>query len=193
MRKGFTLIELLIVITIIGILSVAFVPQLLNAPSQARDTARIDAAQLYAGGLTGLAIDLGSVHINGGEDDEQLGFPNNGCLVNYQVPARYLPLFGGQPPGDPDPENVLPPDPGGHFEGQSDPEGVPFCAGGFGILIEPRANDTDPIVYDFGIYSHVENMENANSKCSTAYLGVMEDPDETTPETDYCYAILVAL
>ncbi len=39
-KKGFTLIELLIVITIIGILSVALLPSLLGAPAKARDTQR---------------------------------------------------------------------------------------------------------------------------------------------------------
>ena len=40
-KKGFTLIELLIVISIIGILAVAFLPSMLNAPAKARDTERI--------------------------------------------------------------------------------------------------------------------------------------------------------
>ena len=40
LRKGFTLIELLIVITIIGVLAVAFLPSILGAPAKARDVAR---------------------------------------------------------------------------------------------------------------------------------------------------------
>ena len=40
MKKGFTLIELLIVISIIGILAVALLPQILSAPASARDAAK---------------------------------------------------------------------------------------------------------------------------------------------------------
>ncbi len=39
-KKGFTLIELLIVVAIIGILAVALVPTISDAPSRARDAAR---------------------------------------------------------------------------------------------------------------------------------------------------------
>lgn len=44
-RKAFTLIELLIVITIIGILSVALIPRLTGGPAKARDAQRKAALQ----------------------------------------------------------------------------------------------------------------------------------------------------
>lgn len=44
-KKGFTLMELLIVIAILGILGVAFVPNILKAPAKARDAVRVKNVQ----------------------------------------------------------------------------------------------------------------------------------------------------
>jgi prepilin-type N-terminal cleavage/methylation domain-containing protein len=49
--KGFTLIELLIVIAIIGILTVALLPQVLKAPAKARDTAKMKVVQDIKAGI----------------------------------------------------------------------------------------------------------------------------------------------
>ncbi len=43
--RGFTLMELLIVIAILGILGVAFVPNILKAPAKARDAVRVKKVQ----------------------------------------------------------------------------------------------------------------------------------------------------
>ncbi len=47
-RFGFTLIEILVVIAIIGMLAVALVPMVLDAPAKARDTQRIEEARKIA-------------------------------------------------------------------------------------------------------------------------------------------------
>ncbi len=61
-HKGFTLIELLIVITIIGILSVAFIPQLTGGQARARDTRRQADLQQIATALALYADDHGGVY-----------------------------------------------------------------------------------------------------------------------------------
>jgi len=52
MKKGFTLIELLIVIAIIGVLAVAFLPNLMGAPAKARDAQRMEDVKKISGFLT---------------------------------------------------------------------------------------------------------------------------------------------
>lgn len=59
-RRAFTLIELLIVITIIGILAVALIPKIANAPSRARDTQRKTDLSQVAIALEGYFQDYGS-------------------------------------------------------------------------------------------------------------------------------------
>jgi len=60
--KAFTLIELLIVITIIGILSVALVPRIVGGPSKARDAQRMADLQQIATALELYAQDHGGAY-----------------------------------------------------------------------------------------------------------------------------------
>lgn len=60
-KKGFTLIELLIVITIIGVLAVAFLPSLLGAPAKARDVQRMTDVNKIAAHLTSLHAKTGNI------------------------------------------------------------------------------------------------------------------------------------
>jgi prepilin-type N-terminal cleavage/methylation domain-containing protein len=76
MPKGFTLIELLIVVSIIGILSVALVPSITNAPAKARDAARIAAVKDAIAAIETYAIDNNSV------------YPASGC-VNTVFASTY--------------------------------------------------------------------------------------------------------
>lgn len=74
-KKGFTLIELLIVISIIGILAVALLPQILSAPASARDAAKqaglnqialaLEQYNAAAGSYPNASISTGECMVNG--------------------------------------------------------------------------------------------------------------------------------
>ena len=59
-RKGFTLIELLIVVSIIGILSVALVPSITDAPKRARDAARKTMVNTVVAAVESYNLDKGT-------------------------------------------------------------------------------------------------------------------------------------
>lgn len=59
-KKGFTLIELLIVVSIIGILAVALVPSIADAPKRARDAARKTMVNNVVAAVEAYNLDNGS-------------------------------------------------------------------------------------------------------------------------------------
>lgn len=89
--KGFTLIELLIVITIIGILAVALLPQVLGGPARARDAARKADLNAIVTALEQYAVD------NNGTYPPNL-VATAGCISNMTAIDTYF--QSGEAPTD---------------------------------------------------------------------------------------------
>jgi prepilin-type N-terminal cleavage/methylation domain-containing protein len=88
-KKGFTLIELLIVIAIIGILAVALLPNVLNAPVRARDAARKSDIATIVKAVETYNVDNG-------------GYPAAFCTTDNYLPSSLSNYFsGGKAPKDP--------------------------------------------------------------------------------------------
>lgn len=175
--KGFTLIELLIVITIIGILAVAFLPSLLGAPSKARDTQRKADVQKIAGVLTPKIISNGLPATNG------CIFPS-GKINDKDAVVFNAADFGGKIPVDPQgQDNALP---------QFGPD---TCIGQYLYIKNPNGAPVTTGTYSFGVYAHVENKENANTVCENAYNGTItasaDIPAVEAADKHFCYAVLV--
>ena len=82
MKKGFTLIELLIVVSIIGILAVALIPSISDAPRRARDAARKAMVNNVVAAVESYNLD----------EDTYPG--NSGCLVSTTTDVDLLTLEG---------------------------------------------------------------------------------------------------
>lgn len=77
-EKAFTLVELLIVIAIIGILTVAFLPNVLAAPAKARDAVRMKAVRDIVS-----AIEVYSTE-NGSPPSSEAGTGKANCFTDIQ-------------------------------------------------------------------------------------------------------------
>lgn len=91
-KKGFTLIELLIVIAIIGILSAALLPTILNAPARGRDAAR-------QASLSNVTAALEAYNSDAGHYPNDAAAKTGQCLTAVTDFSAYF--TGGKPPEDP--------------------------------------------------------------------------------------------
>lgn len=102
--KAFTLIELLIVIAIIGILAVAFLPTLLNAPAKGRDTSRIADLQKIQKVLINGNLQFGKYPISTGNVMD--GLPTGFGPPYPDWGLAFKAAFGGKLPVDPTTGNI---------------------------------------------------------------------------------------
>jgi len=145
--KGFTLIELLIVITIIGILAVAFLPSVLGAPAKARDVARKGHLNQVSNAIEAYVLD-GNVYPAASDDKYMIR-----CLSNGITPVTsVLPYVqGGAFPRDPS-DTKLPSLGGSHNR---------ICAAGIYMYI--KLDKSLSPAQNYALVAQMENPDNGNA------------------------------
>lgn len=144
-KKGFTLIELLIVIAIIAVLAVAFLPQVLGAPSKGRDAQRLAQMQKLQQFLTADSVSGKALLDTGCIDKSKTDVKEIGGYINSKLSD-----FGG----------VFPTDPKGDNEAFG---AVANCKGQYGYM---KFDNPKDVGFVAAIYVAMENVENANANCS---------------------------
>lgn len=169
-------------ITIIGLLAVAFLPSILNAPAKARDVRRIADLQkiqkiIISADLEGAfpTSDVGDF-VTGVGGCIQPGVVNTGYSAFDQFATA---AFGGSSPVDPSEDNEW------IFFGHNE------CDGRYGFAYKPGPE------YKAGLYAKMETFEAANVNCEdfnewneVTGLTTLNPPVEEDP-TNWCFAILV--
>ncbi len=180
-KKGFTLIELLIVIAIIGILAVAFLPSLLDAPSKGRDAQRLATIQKINSFMVTQVLAVSdfsdATFVSACLGATAPEVPDTGASNYPQLLAESIADFGGVYPSDPSETNP------------ATGAAAPLDCNGYGII---EFDATVP--YTYGIYVAVENAENANILCNgiaAATNPTLGGTITPTVDTFGCYLSLV--
>jgi len=163
-KKGFTLIELLIVITIIGILAVAFLPTILDAPSKGRDAKRLTNIQSIQTVLAEAMV------------TDATAYPTTSTCLSLVTGqwAPYATSLGGLMPLDPSSSTHS-------LVVKASPANL-ACDKEYAYVANPGTG------YSYGLYAKMENTNAGNATCADL---VIDASDVTPSGVKDCYALLV--